>query len=104
MDVTGSAWRTSTYSGSNGGACVEIGTAGSAVVVRDSKRPDGPLLAFPADTWRVFANQVKRAPEPGVQPGTPECPFARQSCLAVCQEPVARRCAALAGRLTYSRS
>ena len=28
MDVTGGAWRTSSYSGSNGGTCVEIGTAG----------------------------------------------------------------------------
>ena len=31
MDVTGSAWRTSSYSGSNGGACVEVGTTGPAV-------------------------------------------------------------------------
>ena len=28
MEVTGSAWRTSSYSGSNGGACVEVGTTG----------------------------------------------------------------------------
>ena len=59
MDVTGSAWRTSSYSGSNGGACVEIGTAGPAVAVRDSKHPDGPLLAFTADTWQAFTDQVK---------------------------------------------
>jgi hypothetical protein len=59
MDVTGSAWRTSSYSGSNGGACVEIGTAGSAVAVRDSKRPDGPQLAFAADTWKTFTEQLK---------------------------------------------
>jgi hypothetical protein len=59
MDVTGIAWRKSSHSGSNGGACVEIGTVGSAVAVRDSKHPDGPLLAFAAGTWKDFTEQVK---------------------------------------------
>jgi Domain of unknown function (DUF397) len=59
MDVTGIAWRKSSYSGSNGGACVEIGTAGPAVALRDSKHPDGPLLAFTADTWQAFIAQLK---------------------------------------------
>jgi Domain of unknown function (DUF397) len=59
MDVTGIAWRKSSHSGSNGGACIEVGTAGPAVVVRDSKHPDGRLLTFAADTWQAFAEQVK---------------------------------------------
>ena len=59
MDVTGIAWRTSSYSGDNGGACVEVGTFGPAVAVRNSKHPEGPQLAFPADTWTIFAEQVK---------------------------------------------
>jgi Domain of unknown function (DUF397) len=59
MDVTPVAWRKSSYSGSNGGACVEIGTVGPAVAVRDSKHPDGPLLAIPADNWKAFTEQVK---------------------------------------------
>ena len=59
MDVTGIAWRKSSYSGSNGGACVEVGTARPAVAVRDSKHPDGPLLAFAADTWQAFTDHVK---------------------------------------------
>ena len=59
MDVTSVAWRTSSYSGDNGGTCVEVGTAGPAVAVRDSKDPDGPLLAFPAGTWTEFAERVK---------------------------------------------
>jgi hypothetical protein len=59
MDVTGVAWRTSSYSGSNGGACVEVGTADLAVAVRDSKHPDGPQLAFAADTWTTFTEQLK---------------------------------------------
>ena len=59
MDVTGVRWRKSSYSGDNGGACVEVGAAGLAVAVRDSKDPDGPLLAFVADTWKAFAEHVK---------------------------------------------
>ena len=59
MDVTGVAWRTSSYSGDNGGTCVEVGTAGPAVAVRDSKHPDGPQLAFTRDTWKTFTDQLK---------------------------------------------
>jgi hypothetical protein len=59
MDVTGVAWRKSSYSGDNGGNFVEVGTAGLAVGIRDSKDPDGPRLAFAADTWTAFAEQVK---------------------------------------------
>ncbi len=59
MDVTGVAWRTSSYSGDNGGACVEVGTTGPAVEIRDSKHPNGPLLTFPVGTWQAFTNQLK---------------------------------------------
>jgi Domain of unknown function (DUF397) len=59
MDVTPVAWRKSSHSGSNGGTCVEVGTAGPALAVRDSKHPDGPLLAFAAATWQAFIAQLK---------------------------------------------
>jgi Domain of unknown function (DUF397) len=59
MDVTAIAWRTSSYSGDNGGACVEVGMAGMAVAVRDSNHPHGPQLAFPADAWKAFTSQLK---------------------------------------------
>jgi Domain of unknown function (DUF397) len=80
MDLTGALWRKSSYSGSNGGACVEVaavwrkssysssngGTCvevasggGALVAVRDSKDPDGPKLAFPAGQWRAFTDRIK---------------------------------------------
>ena len=52
-------WRTSSYSGSNGGNCIEVAAAASAVAVRDSKDPAGPELAFPAAAWTAFAGQLK---------------------------------------------
>lgn len=61
MDVTGTTWRKSSYSGSNGGACIEVGTTGAAVAVRDSKDQAGPQLAFVADAWQAFTSQLKAA-------------------------------------------
>ena len=52
-------WRTSSYSGSNGGQCVEVGNDARLIAVRDSMDPDGSVLAFAADTWAAFAERVK---------------------------------------------
>ncbi|MFC9915683.1 DUF397 domain-containing protein [Streptomyces sp. NPDC059862] len=52
-------WTKSSYSTGNG-ACVEIKSpAPSALAVRDSKTPEGPVLAFPADAWNAFVASVK---------------------------------------------
>ena len=48
------AWRKSTYSGSEGGACVEVAAHPAAVHVRDSKNPDGPMLTLTPSTWAAF--------------------------------------------------
>ena len=55
-------WRTSSYSGSGGGQCTQVGTVPGAVLVRDSKDPDGRRLAFSPQAWRAFAARVKSAP------------------------------------------
>ena len=61
MDVTGSAWRKSSYSGSNGGACVEVANnLPGLVAVRDSKDPAGPALTFTPDAWRAFTSRLRR--------------------------------------------
>lgn len=60
MDISHVTWRKSSYSGSNGGGCVEVArTAGALVAVRDSKDPDGPRLAFTAADWQAFIGQIK---------------------------------------------
>jgi Domain of unknown function (DUF397) len=53
-------WRTSSYSGGNGGECVQVeGAPGiGRVLVRDSKNPDGPVLAVPSAEWRRFIGHV----------------------------------------------
>ncbi len=53
------AWRTSTYSGQNG-SCVEVArNLLEIVAVRDSKDRDGPVLALAPDEWRAFTGSVK---------------------------------------------
>jgi hypothetical protein len=52
------SWRKSSYSGSNGGQCIEVATSGR-VLVRDSKNPADGLLGFSTKAWRDFAARIK---------------------------------------------
>ncbi|MEK2489797.1 DUF397 domain-containing protein [Kitasatospora purpeofusca] len=47
-------WFKSSYSGGEGGACVEIAEAAESVLVRDSKDKSGPQLGFSPEAWRSF--------------------------------------------------
>jgi hypothetical protein len=58
-ELHGIVWRTSSYSAAHGG-CVEVAPAPERVLVRDSKDPDGPALAFPTLAWRTFLTTVTR--------------------------------------------
>ncbi|WP_240796279.1 DUF397 domain-containing protein [Streptomyces sp. RFCAC02] len=56
-------WVKSSYSGGNGGDCVEcapehLATYG-VMPVRDSKAPDRARLAFEAAAWRAFIESVR---------------------------------------------
>ena len=53
------SWRTSSYSGNNGGNCVQVGSVPGAVLVRDTKDRHGPALALSAHTWQAFAGRIK---------------------------------------------
>ena len=53
-----SNWRKSSYSGSNGGECVEVATTGT-VLVRDTADRGGPVLTFTADAWRAFTAAIR---------------------------------------------
>jgi Domain of unknown function (DUF397) len=52
-------WRKSSYSGNNGGDCVEVGRQETGVLVRDTKDREGSLLRFTPAAWRLFATQLK---------------------------------------------
>ncbi|WP_043264711.1 DUF397 domain-containing protein [Streptomyces sp. CT34] len=56
-------WIKSSYSGGNGGTCVEWAPEHAAttgeVLVRDSKDPHRSALVFPAGAWSSFVTNVK---------------------------------------------
>jgi uncharacterized protein DUF397 len=58
--LAGAIWRKSSFSGSNGGGCVDVAdNLPGIVAVRDSKNPDGPALTFTRAEWRTFTTALK---------------------------------------------
>jgi hypothetical protein len=59
--VNDQAWRKSTYSGGNGGECVEVADAPDFVSVRDTANRAGGTLEFSAAVWQAFTGELKQA-------------------------------------------
>ena len=79
MDTLEPCWRKSSFSGGNGGACVEVGTAWrkasyssnggdscveagnvpDGVLVRDTTDRGGIVLNIPAGAWKRFTGGLK---------------------------------------------
>ncbi|MFI9788419.1 DUF397 domain-containing protein [Kitasatospora sp. NPDC051984] len=55
--VSARRWRKSSYSGGNGGTCVEVDDANFGHV-RDSKDPEGAMLKFTPKAWATFVSAV----------------------------------------------
>ncbi|GAA2476219.1 MULTISPECIES: DUF397 domain-containing protein [Actinomycetes] len=47
-------WFKSSYSGTEGGDCVEVAAGTTAVHIRDSKATTGPLLTVSREAWAGF--------------------------------------------------
>jgi hypothetical protein len=54
---TALGWRRASRCSSSG--CVEVAMNGDDIAVRDSKRPDSPVLTYSREEWRVFVAGVK---------------------------------------------
>ncbi|MFG2740895.1 DUF397 domain-containing protein [Streptomyces chartreusis] len=52
--LTAIQWRKSSYSGDQGGNCVEIAESTASVAIRDSKNTAGPILAFEPTAFTTF--------------------------------------------------
>jgi hypothetical protein len=60
VELNGASWRKSSYSGGNGGTCVEVADGLAGVMpVRDSKDPQGPALVFSSSAWQSFVSAVR---------------------------------------------
>ncbi|MCT9075478.1 DUF397 domain-containing protein [Streptomyces fulvoviolaceus] len=54
MSGTTLEWFKSSYSGSEGGACLEVALQPTTIHIRDSKTPDTPHLTVTPATWSAF--------------------------------------------------
>jgi Domain of unknown function (DUF397) len=53
-------WRKSTFSGANGGGCIEVADHNGMIMVRDTKNHGrGPVHRYTADQWRAFIAGVR---------------------------------------------
>ena len=61
MEALDSAnWRKSSYSGGNGGNCVEVGIGlPGRILVRDTTNRGGGTLVLTAEAWAAFAASLK---------------------------------------------
>ncbi|MGP3979201.1 DUF397 domain-containing protein [Streptomyces sp. 8N114] len=56
------SWRKSSYSGPDGGNCVEVAHTVGTVHVRDSKDQRGPVLSVPTGRWADFIEKLAGQP------------------------------------------
>ncbi|MEV4679188.1 DUF397 domain-containing protein [Streptomyces kurssanovii] len=52
-------WRKSSHSGSEGGQCIEVATHPATIHVRDSKNPGGPSLTLDPAAWAAFVSDLR---------------------------------------------
>ncbi|MFF4355474.1 DUF397 domain-containing protein [Streptomyces sp. NPDC001604] len=64
MENQATQWRKSSYSGDQGGQCLEVAESPSATIaIRDSKNPAGPVLTLRPDAFRRFVSWTGTTPE-----------------------------------------
>ncbi|MFJ9596482.1 DUF397 domain-containing protein [Streptomyces virginiae] len=56
--IDGAAWRKASYSGNSGGDCVEVAAQPCRVAVRDSKDPDGPAFTVGTAAFAAFVRSL----------------------------------------------
>ncbi|MBQ0985266.1 DUF397 domain-containing protein [Streptomyces sp. F63] len=57
-------WYKSSFSGSDGGDCVEVAATPATIRIRDSKNRQGPVLGVSAGAWSAFVAFAGAGPLP----------------------------------------
>lgn len=63
VDHSAVQWRKSSRSTGQGGNCVEVAGLTGRIAVRDSKNPNGPILAFDTPAFATFLRMIKATSE-----------------------------------------
>ncbi|MEV6147614.1 DUF397 domain-containing protein [Streptomyces sp. NPDC051992] len=53
-------WRKSNHSGDEGGNCIEVASCAAAVHIRDSKNVQGPRLDVAPGAWAAFVSYAQQ--------------------------------------------
>ncbi|MEU3729205.1 DUF397 domain-containing protein [Streptomyces sp. NPDC033538] len=56
--ASGLVWLKSSYSGAEGGDCVEVAADMRTVHIRDSKATAGPIIRVSREAWAGFAGEA----------------------------------------------
>lgn len=64
MGLTPSDWRKSSYSGNQGGNCVEIADTAHQVHVRDTQNRPLGYLTFSASNWSALLSSLRKGDTP----------------------------------------
>jgi hypothetical protein len=59
VDLSRAEWRRSSQTGAADDNCVEVAFVDDAIAVRDSRRPEGPVLIFTQAEWDAFVGGAK---------------------------------------------
>jgi hypothetical protein len=57
--IDSAPWRKSTYSGTNGGGCVEAADIDDRILVRDTTDRGGMVLSVSSAAWRQFTDELR---------------------------------------------
>ena len=57
--IDSAPWRKSTYSGTNGGGCVEAADMNDRILVRDTTDRGGMVLSVSSTAWRQFTDELR---------------------------------------------
>jgi hypothetical protein len=64
-DLLNAAWRKSSYSGGEGGNCIELADLGEGLAVRDSKNPAAGTVAVGPNARAAFLAAVRASAHRG---------------------------------------
>ena len=56
--IDGAPWRKSSYSGTNGGSCIEAANTAGRILVRDTTDRGGVVLSISPDAWHHFTGTL----------------------------------------------
>ncbi|KUO12413.1 DUF397 domain-containing protein [Streptomyces sp. DSM 15324] len=56
--ASGLTWFKSSYSGAEGGDCIEVAADGATVHIRDSKTVAGPVVRVSREAWAGFVGEA----------------------------------------------